>query len=212
GLEVHVVGPEAQPLVRVLGEQLSAMVRKIHEDKGVVFHLGKKGVRIEADAVILDDGTRLAADLVVAGVGVRPRTELAEKAGLKVDRGVVTDEHLRAAPHVYAIGDIARFPGLDGQLVRIEHWVVAQRHGESVARSILGDEAPFRDVSFFWSAHFDVTIRYVGHAESWDRSEVSGDPMKHDASVRYWKGARLLAVATVGRDLEALEASRDRGA
>jgi 3-phenylpropionate/trans-cinnamate dioxygenase ferredoxin reductase subunit len=172
----------------------------------VRFHLGRQPRKIEAGEVLLDDGTALPADFVVAGVGVRPRTELAERAGLTVDRGVVVDAELRAADGIYAIGDVARYPEpRSGERVRIEHWVVAQRQGEAVARSLLGRGGPFRDVPFFWSAHFDLTVNYVGHAPRWDRTTIDGDLGARDAQVSYYYKDKLLAVATVGRDKAALE-------
>jgi NADPH-dependent 2,4-dienoyl-CoA reductase/sulfur reductase-like enzyme/nitrite reductase/ring-hydroxylating ferredoxin subunit len=209
GLEVHVVGPETAPLERVLGPELSKLVRSVHEGKGIVFHLGRKPAKIEGGKVVLDDGSALAADVVVAGVGVRPRTQLAEAAGLKTDRGVLVDAELRAAPKVWAVGDLARWPDpRSGEQVRIEHWVVAERMGEAAARSILGQGKPYRTTPFFWSVHFDLTINYVGHAPSFDRVTVDGDLGKRDAAVHYHRGDKLLAVATVGRDHYALEVAR----
>ncbi|MCA9676862.1 MAG: FAD-dependent oxidoreductase, partial [Myxococcales bacterium] len=209
-VEVDVVGLERLPLERVLGAELGALVQQVHEAHGVRFHLGHGPRAIEPDRVILDDGTALAADLAIAGVGVRPRVALAEAAGLAIDRGVVVDAELRAAPDVYAIGDVARWPDpRSGEAVRIEHWMVAQRHGEAVARTLLGRGGPFRVVPFFWSAHHDLTINYVGHAPGWDRLVVDGDLAARDAAVHYYRGDRLLAVATVGRDRYALEVARD---
>jgi NADPH-dependent 2,4-dienoyl-CoA reductase/sulfur reductase-like enzyme/nitrite reductase/ring-hydroxylating ferredoxin subunit len=206
GLEVDVVGREARPLEHVLGPALAAFIRGVHEGKGVRFHLGRSPKAIEAGRVILDDGTALDAPLVVAGVGVRPRTELAEAAGLPVDRGIVVDETLRAAPGVFAVGDVARFPDRrSGERVRIEHWMVAMRQGQEVARAVLGQATPFRAAPFFWSAHFDVTINYVGHAPKWDRITIDGDLAARDAAVHYHRGDRVLAVATVGRDHYSLE-------
>jgi NADPH-dependent 2,4-dienoyl-CoA reductase/sulfur reductase-like enzyme/nitrite reductase/ring-hydroxylating ferredoxin subunit len=208
GLEVRVVAPEARPLERVLGPELGDFVRALHEEHGVRFHLGRKPAAFEEGAVVLDDGTRLAADLVVVGVGVRPSVELAEKAGLKVDRGVVTNGYLQtSAPNVYAAGDIARWPDArSGASVRIEHWVVAERQGQTAARNMLGSVEPFRAVPFFWSQHYDVSIHYVGHAEAWDRIEVAGDLVRKDALVAYRRGERILAIATVGRDQASLAA------
>jgi NADPH-dependent 2,4-dienoyl-CoA reductase/sulfur reductase-like enzyme len=138
------------------------------------------------------------------GVGVRPRTELAETAGCKVDRGVLVDEYLETSvPGIYAVGDIARYPGPDGP-VRIEHWVVAERLGQYAARNILGQKRAYREAPFFWSQHYDVPINYVGHAESWDRIEVRGDIGKRDCVVLYHKGARVLAVASIYRDQASL--------
>jgi NADPH-dependent 2,4-dienoyl-CoA reductase/sulfur reductase-like enzyme/nitrite reductase/ring-hydroxylating ferredoxin subunit len=206
GLEVHVVAPETLPLERVLGRELGTFVKGLHEEKGVVFHLAHKPAAIERAAVVLDDGTRLDADLVVIGVGVRPRVALAQEAGLAMDRGVVVDELLQAsAPGVYAAGDIARWPDPHtGEKIRVEHWVVAQRMGQTAARNMLGARERFDQVPFFWSAHYDVTIRYVGHAERWDVVRVEGDPGQRDAAVRFELGGKLLALATVSRDEQSL--------
>jgi NAD(P)H-nitrite reductase large subunit len=207
-LNVHVVAPETLPLERVLGKELGAFIKSYHEQKGVVFHLGRKPQRIEPHGVVLDDGTSLDADLVVLGVGVRPRTELAEAAGLAMDKGVTVDKYLQtSAPGIYAAGDIARWPDPhSGSRIRVEHWVVAQRMGQTAARNILGAREAFDKVPFFWSAHYDVSINYVGHAEQWDRTVVDGDAAKHDVTVRYEQNGKTLAVATIFRDEESLRA------
>jgi NADPH-dependent 2,4-dienoyl-CoA reductase/sulfur reductase-like enzyme/nitrite reductase/ring-hydroxylating ferredoxin subunit len=203
-VETHVVAPETVPLERVLGPELGAFVRALHEEHGVRFHLGRKPAAIEAGAVTLDDGSRLEAELVVMGVGVRPRTELAQAAGLRVDRGIVVDEYLEtSAPGIFAAGDAARHPGPDG-LVRIEHWVVAERLGQYAARNVLGQKRPYRETPFFWSQHYDVPIAYVGHAESWDAIEVRGDIAKRDCVVLYRQGGRVRAVASIYRDRASL--------
>ena len=198
GVDVTVVAPETVPLARVLGDEVGAFVRRVHEGKGVAFRLGRKPARITAERVELDDGSSVPARFVVMGVGVKPRLELATAAGLTVDRGVVVDEQLRAAPGIWAAGDIARYPW-HGEPVRIEHWQVAVRHGQAVARSIVGRGAA-RDVPFFWSQHHDVTIGYVGHAEKFDRAEVHGDLEARDAHVVYRDGGKIRAVATLNRD------------
>ena len=206
-IAVDVVAPETLPLERILGPELGTFIKALHEEHGVVFHLGRKPDRIEHDAVVLDDGTRLSADLVVFGVGVRPRLALAEAAGLTLDRGVTVNEYLEtSAPNVYAAGDIARWPDPHtGEKIRVEHWVVAQRMGQVAARNILGARERFDQVPFFWSAHYDISINYVGHAEKWDRIATDGDASKHDFAARYEAAGKLLALATIFRDDESLK-------
>ena len=215
GLEVNVVAPEALPLERIMGPELGRFIQRLHESHGVNFHLGRTASGFDGKVLTLDDGATVAADLVVLGVGVRPRLALAEAAGLKLDKGVVVDACFRtSAPDVFAAGDIARFANpAGGPPIRVEHWVAAERQGQIAAANMLGFETEIDEPPFFWSAHFDVSIRYVGHAEHWDRIEVDGDLERRDATVRYLSGGRLLAAATVGRDMEALrigQALRDR--
>ncbi len=198
GMRVTVVGPEALPLARVLGDEVGAFVRRVHEGKGVAFELGKKPAKITRDAVTLDDGRTLPASIVVMGVGVQPRLDLASAAGLTIDKGIVVDEQLRAAAGIWAAGDVARYPW-HGDRVRIEHWQVAVRHGQAAARSMLG-KPPRRDVPFFWSQHHDVTLGYVGHAEKFDKTEVHGDLDARDAHVVYRDGGKIRAVVTLNRD------------
>ncbi len=208
GLEVHVVAPEAVPLARVMGEAIGHFVRSLHEEHGVRFHLGATTRSIEPDAVVLATGERIEADLVVVGAGVRPDVTLAEQAGLALDRGIVVDEQLRtSAPGVWAIGDAARWPDpRSGESIRVEHWVVAERMGQIAAKSLLGANVKCDLVPFFWSAHFDVTIGYVGHAEKWDRIDIAGRLEARDAAVAFRQQGKTLAVATIGRDHASLEA------
>jgi len=207
-IEVDVVAPEARPLERILGAPIGDFVRRLHEQHGVRFHLQQTVKAIDGDRVSLSGGETLGADLFVLGVGVRPRTDLAESAGLKVDRGVLVDSCLQtSAPGVYAAGDIARWPdSFSGEPIRIEHWVVAQRQGQTAARNMLGQREKFAAVPFFWSQHYDVAINYVGHAESWDQLQVEGDIEARDGLVRYKRQGRLLAVASIGRDTDSLRA------
>jgi NADPH-dependent 2,4-dienoyl-CoA reductase/sulfur reductase-like enzyme len=209
-LEIHVVAPESLPLERILGNHLGTFIKSLHESKGVVFHLGRKPALIDVDSVTLDDGSRLQTDLVVMGVGVRPRLALAESAGLAMDRGVSVNEFLETSvPGIFAAGDIARWPDTHtGDRIRVEHWVLAQRHGQAAARNMLGAREAFTQVPFFWSAHYDVSINYVGHAEKWDRVDVEGDAAKHDVTVHFMRGDKMLAVATIFRDKESLDAER----
>lgn len=212
GLEVHVVAPEAQPLARVLGDELGRFIRNTHEKHGVVFHLERTATEVrEGQVAITGEGSApgetVDADLVVIGVGVRPAIALAESAGAATDKGVVVDAYLETTvPGMYAAGDIARWPDPHtGQRIRVEHWVVAQRQGQTAARNMLGAREPYTAVPFFWSKHYDMSIRYVGHAEKWDDVVIDGDLAKGDAAVAFRSGGRTLAVATVGRDRLALE-------
>jgi NADPH-dependent 2,4-dienoyl-CoA reductase/sulfur reductase-like enzyme len=215
--EVHVVAPEKVPMERVAGAEIGTFVRTLHEEHGVVFHLADTVEAIDGKRVTLASGGMLEADLVVVGIGVRPRLALAEKAGLAIDRGVSVDAFLQTSdPNIFAAGDIARWPDPHrGQAIRVEHWVVAERHGQVAALNMLGLREKFDLVPFFWSQHYDVPINYVGHAERWDRIDIDGDINGRDCLVRFLQGGRTLAVASIYRDVASLQAElaleRERG-
>ena len=207
-IEVHVVAPESRPMERILGPDLGALVQRLHEEHGVVFHLGNAATALEGGRLRLSGGAVLEADLIVAGLGVRPRIELAQSAGLRIDRGVAVDAMLEtSAPGVFAAGDIARWPDArTGEAIRVEHWVVAERQGQTAALNMLGRRRPFDAVPFLWSQHYDMPINYLGHAEAWDEIAVDGDIAAKDCLLRYRRGGRTLAVASIFRDIQNLEA------
>jgi NADPH-dependent 2,4-dienoyl-CoA reductase/sulfur reductase-like enzyme/nitrite reductase/ring-hydroxylating ferredoxin subunit len=205
---VDVVSSGDVPLGRVMGPDVGRFIRSVHEGHGVVFHLNATVSRVEGRTVTLSDGTTIEADAIVAGVGVRPSIELAQQAGLAMDRGVAVDEYLQTSvPGVFAAGDIARWPDPHtGDRIRVEHWVVAERQGQTAARNMLGCREPFEAVPFFWSQHYDIAINYVGHAEAWDDVVIDGTLDGQDCTVTFNRAGRRVAVVTIGRDLQSLQA------
>jgi NADPH-dependent 2,4-dienoyl-CoA reductase/sulfur reductase-like enzyme/nitrite reductase/ring-hydroxylating ferredoxin subunit len=213
---VDVVGQESVPLERVMGVEVGRFVKSLHESHGVVFHLGQTVKSVAGRSVTLTGGAVLDADFIVAGVGVRPSIALAERAGLTMDRGIAVNEYLATStPGIFAAGDVARWPDPHtGSKIRVEHWVVAERQGQVAARNMLGRRDRFDAVPFFWSQHYDVTLKYIGHAERWDSVRIDGSLDARDCAVSYLLGGRTLALVTVSRDREslALEAEWDRAA
>lgn len=223
-LEVQVVSPEDVPLKKLLGEDVGRMIQAVHEEKGVQFHLGREVRRFDGEHVLLDDGSTLAADFVVLGVGVTPRTDIAVAAGIdcasaEAGGGVLVDERLESSvPGIFAVGDIARYPDPhSGKRIRVEHWVHAQRQGQHVARVIM-DEARrleggrYTDVPFFWSAHFDTGLRYIGHVDAIADMLTDGSVGARDFSRHYAGPAGEKAFVTCNRDQESLreESAWDR--
>jgi NADPH-dependent 2,4-dienoyl-CoA reductase/sulfur reductase-like enzyme/nitrite reductase/ring-hydroxylating ferredoxin subunit len=211
GITVHVVAPEQVPMERILGSRIGTFVRSFHESHGVVFHLGETVKRVDGGKVILSGGSTVEADFIVLGVGVRPSIDLAAQAGLRIDRGIVVNEYLEtSAPGVFAAGDVARWPDpYTREQIRVEHWVVAERHGQTAAKNMLGAHERFEAVPFFWSPHYDVAINYVGHAEEWDTIDIEGDVEKRNCSISYKRDGRTLAQVTIFRDLASLVAESE---
>lgn len=207
-IEVHVVAPEKRPLERILGPEMGHFVQSLHEEHGVIFHLNETAVSIAGKQVTLKGGGTLEGDFVVAGIGVRPRIDIAAKAGLAMERGVVVNPYLEtSAEGVYAAGDIARWPDPhSGGNIRVEHWTVAERQGQTAALNMMGQRKKFTAVPFFWSQHYDVPINYVGHAETWDELVIAGEIANKDCLLRFRRNGHTLAVASIFRDLENLQA------
>ena len=151
GLSVDVIAPAEHPLEKVFGRELSDLVLEAHAQKGVRLHVGAKVARIEDKHVVLQGGARIDADIVVVGVGVEPRLQLAEAAGLALDRGVRVNSRLQTSdPDIFAAGDIVRWPDPHtGKNIRVEHWVVAERQGQVAAANVLGRDETFTMVPFF---------------------------------------------------------------
>jgi 3-phenylpropionate/trans-cinnamate dioxygenase ferredoxin reductase subunit len=199
GADVALVELGRLPLERVLGPELGAFYRDVHADQGVELHFGvgiealRGGDRVEE--VRLTDGTALAADVVVAGVGVSPRVELAEEAGLALDNGVVTDEYLAAsAAGVFAAGDVASaWHPLFGRRIRLEHWSSALNQGPAAARSMLGSRTPYEQIPYFYSDQYDVGMEYSGYAPGWDQVVFRGDPADREFIAFWLKDGRVVA-------------------
>lgn len=219
GADVQVIEMAALPLERVLGPEVGAVYKRLHEDHGVRWHLGvgveglRGGDRVEE--VVLADGSTVAGDVVVVGVGVSPRTELAEAAGLDVDNGVLVDEHLAAsAPGVYAAGDVANaFHPRYATRVRLEHWSSALNQGPAAARSMLGQDVAYDRTPYFFSDQYELGMEYRGLATSWDQVVFRGDPAGGEFTAFWLAGGRVVAAmnANVWDSGEALEALvRDR--
>ncbi len=209
-VDVHVVARDDVPMTNILGQQLGVFMQALHERHGVTFRLGTTVSRIEADHVQLENGEIIAADLVIVGIGVRPALALATQAGLAINSGVLVNSRLEtSSPNVFAAGDIAQWlDDATGVRTRVEHWVVAQRQGQIAARNMLGANVAFDAIPFFWTEHYDTMLLYVGHAERAFTTEVFGSFSDASPNVRvnYRNHGQLMAVATIGRDRESLEA------
>lgn len=219
GLEVTVIEPAPVPLARVLGPEAGGFYARLHTDHGAELLLGTGVAGFEGsgrvERVVTSEGRSIAADAVVVGIGVQPRTELAERAGLTVDDGVVVDELLRTShPHVFAAGDIARaFHPFYGEHIRVEHWATARDHGAAAARNMLDRGVPYDTLPYFFSDQYESGMEYRGRAVDWDRVVFRGDPGTGQFLTFWLQEGRVLAgmnvdVWDVGDDIERLIRSR----
>ena len=219
GADVTLVEQLSVPLERVLGTEVGEVYAAIHRDHGVEL-LGGTGVEAiegdgRAEGVTLENGRRIDCDFVVIGVGVAPRTALAEAAGLEVDDGVIVDEYLQTATEgVFAAGDVARakHPFFERRL-RVEHWHNALEQGPAAARNMLGRNEPYDRIPYFFSDQYDVGMEYAGHATEWDEVVFRGDVDGREFIAFWLKDGRVLAgmnvnVWDVTDDIQALIRSR----
>jgi 3-phenylpropionate/trans-cinnamate dioxygenase ferredoxin reductase subunit len=199
GAEVAVIEGGQLPLERVLGPELGAFYRDIHAEHGVMWHFGSAVEEFHGsnrvNEVELADGTVVAGDLFVVGVGVIPRISLGEDAELTIENGIVTDEFLQtSAPGVFAAGDVANaWHPLFQTRIRLEHWSAALNQGPVAAKNMLGQQVPYEKVPYFFSDQYDVGMEYSGYAPTWDEVVYRGDPATREFIAFWLKDARLAA-------------------
>jgi 3-phenylpropionate/trans-cinnamate dioxygenase ferredoxin reductase component len=199
GCDVAIVEMTDVPLERVLGREVGAIYGDIHRDHGVELHSGVGVQAIEGDGraerVRLSDGRALDCDFVVVGVGVVPRIALAEQAGIAVNDGIVVDEHLQTSvPGIYAAGDVANaFHPFFGHHLRVEHWANALNQPATAAQSMLGKEATYERLPYFFSDQYEVGMEYTGFARDWDEVVTVGDVAAREFVAFWLREGRLLA-------------------
>lgn len=199
GNEVTLIELGSVPLERVLGPELGAVYRDVHEDHGVRFLGGSTVAAIEgagrAEGVRLGSGELIGADLVLVGIGVAPRTELAERAGIETDNGIVVDAGLQTAtPGVFAAGDVANaFHPFYGRQVRVEHWANALGQGEAAGRAMFGDDVSYDEIPYFFSDQYEVGMEYRGLADGSDELVFRGDVAGREFIAFWLADGRLVA-------------------
>jgi NADPH-dependent 2,4-dienoyl-CoA reductase/sulfur reductase-like enzyme/nitrite reductase/ring-hydroxylating ferredoxin subunit len=200
--EVTVVAPEKVPFAKVFGEKIGHMMQRMHEEKGVQFMLGHSVKDIEgngrAETVVLDNGERLEAGLVLAGIGVVPNTGYVRGIPIEIDGGIRADEHLHVLHDLYVAGDIAHFPA-NGGTARIEHWTVACQQGLIAGMNMADEKRTFDKVPFFWTRQHGVSLVYLGHADDYDRILYDGSVDDQSFLAFYVKDDEVRAVAGMGR-------------
>lgn len=209
GLAVTVLEAAAQPMARVVPAEIGQHFAALHRRQGVQLLSGVRPIGIECTDrsihVRLDDGRRIAADVLVAGVGVWPNDELAASCGLAVDNGIVVDEFACTAdPQIHAIGDCARFfHPLLGRHLRLEAWQHANGHAEAAARHLLGSNEPYADIPWTWSDQYDVNLQVTGAPDTWDSVVWRGDLGSGAATLFQLQQGRLVGAVSVDRPRDA---------
>jgi 3-phenylpropionate/trans-cinnamate dioxygenase ferredoxin reductase component len=199
GLDVTLVEPARVPLERVLGPEVGAIYRDVHADHGVRMLLGTGVAAFEGDTAVervrTDGGHELECDLVVVGIGVQPRIQLAARAGIATDDGILVDEHLQTGVlGVFAAGDVANaHHPFYGERVRVEHWANALHQGPVAARAMLGQSVAYDRLPYFFSDQYDVGMEYAGFARDWDRVVFRGDPASRELIAFWLVGDRIVA-------------------
>ena len=199
GSDVVLIEPAPVPLLRVLGERVGGMFARLHAEHGVDLRLGRGVTEVAADRVVLDDGTVEEVDVVVAGIGVVPRTELAEAAGLPVDNGVVVDEQLRTqGPGIYAAGDVAAaWHPFYRRPLRVEHWANALNQGRTVGANAAGAGEVYDRIPYFFSDQYDLGLEYVGLADPGDEVTIRGDEEGREFIAFWHRDGRVTAAMNV---------------
>lgn len=210
GLSVTVISPDDVPFKKILGDRLGKMFQKVHEQNGVTFKFGTKATEFtgngKVESAVLENGEKIATDLVILGIGVQPNTSYLDGIELnEKDHSIPVDEYLQTETDgLYAAGDIAQFPYAPmGEATRIEHWRLAAQHGRLAAANMLSGKTEVSQiVPYFWSGQYDLKLRYVGHAEKWDEVYIDGDLDKTEFLAHYIKDNKVMAVAGINRDKE----------
>jgi 3-phenylpropionate/trans-cinnamate dioxygenase ferredoxin reductase subunit len=202
-VEVVSIDPAPTPLARVLGETVGGTLASLHAAYGVHTVFNDSVAAFEGNGriarVITAAGLRIPCDFVVLGVGVEPVVDLLEGSDIRIDNGIVVDQHCATSvASIYAAGDVANhFHPLFGRHVRVEHWQNAMRQGDNAARNMLGERIPYDDIPWFWSDQYDASLQYAGHHTSYDELIVRGRLDGGSFAVFYMNGGLLDAVVGV---------------
>ena len=206
-IDVTVIAPEATPLEHIFGSEIGKLFKQLHEENGVKFKLNHTISKLEGDrsvrAVILDNGERIEADLVIVGIGVKPATDFIKNIDLESDSSIRVDQYFHVGNDIYSAGDIATFPyWYSGSDIRIEHWRTAEQQGRIAAHNMAGKKAAYQSIPFFWTVQAGITLRYVGHAKEWDEIVVNGNILDKNFIAFYIKNKKVQAAAGCNRNRE----------